>query len=253
MKYSSVVLARDTFSAEYVKNELMKKHNGDMVKFCPDVAFALDPIKPPVDSVKPPITGSNYIGINVSGLLYNGGYSRDNMFGLRFDYKSMIHKLVVKLLDVTDSDVVMIPHVFSQGIESDQDACMEVYNKIKDIHPGRVHVVCNRYDQSQIKSIIGQCDFFIGSRMHTCIAAVSQLIPCIGIAYSRKFSGVFESIGIGAFILDGRSVDEGRLIEMCIDLLRHKDSASAILRQNVLPIKEQLLLEFSVLINQCAS
>ena len=30
------------------------------------------------------------IGINVSGLLWNGGYTRNNQFGLKFNYKAYI-------------------------------------------------------------------------------------------------------------------------------------------------------------------
>ena len=46
------------------------------------------------------------------------------------------------------------------------------------------------------KAVIGQCDFFIGSRMHACIAALSQGVPCVGVAYSMKFAGVFDTVGM---------------------------------------------------------
>jgi polysaccharide pyruvyl transferase WcaK-like protein len=244
MKHSGFIMARDKFGVDYIKEDLLKNHKNIAVNFCPDVAFTLDPIEPSVLSVKPPFNKSKYIGINISGLLYNGGYSKKNMFGLHFDYKQMISKLVASILDSTESDVVLIPHVFSKGVENDYDACLEVYEKVNGTHPGRVHVVCGQYDQSQIKSIIGRCDFFIGSRMHACIAAVSQHIPCIGIAYSRKFFGVFESVGLGSFIIDGRSVDEQKLIEICLELMKRREKASEVLNQNVILIKEKLLSEF---------
>jgi polysaccharide pyruvyl transferase WcaK-like protein len=38
-------------------------------------------------------------------------------------------------------------------------------------------------------------DFFMGARIHACIAAFSSGIPIIPMAYSRKFAGLFGSIG----------------------------------------------------------
>jgi colanic acid/amylovoran biosynthesis protein len=40
--------------------------------------------------------------------------------------------------------------------------------------------------------------------MHACIAALSQGIPTVGVAYSKKFKGVFESVGMAAAVVDGR-------------------------------------------------
>ena len=47
-----------------------------------------------------------------------------------------------------------------------------------------------------MKYLIGQCDFFVGSRMHSCIAAVSQCVPAVSIAYSDKFIGVMATLGL---------------------------------------------------------
>jgi polysaccharide pyruvyl transferase WcaK-like protein len=38
--------------------------------------------------------------------------------------------------------------------------------------------------------------------MHACIAALSQSIPAVGLAYSKKFHGVFESIELGENVAD---------------------------------------------------
>ena len=39
---------------------------------------------------------------------------------------------------------------------------------------------------------------------HSCIAALSQGIPTVGLAYSKKFSGVFGSIGVDDLVIDLR-------------------------------------------------
>ena len=42
--------------------------------------------------------------------------------------------------------------------------------------------------------------------MHSCIAALSQNIPTIAISYSKKFKGVFESVGAGDYVIDAENV-----------------------------------------------
>ena len=90
--------------------------------------------------------------------------------------------------------------------------CERLFAELKGKYPGRLGVVQGRYNQSEIKYIIGQCDFFIGTRMHACIAAVSQGVPAVPIAYSDKFIGVMETIGVGALVADPRAMDEDTII-----------------------------------------
>jgi polysaccharide pyruvyl transferase WcaK-like protein len=38
--------------------------------------------------------------------------------------------------------------------------------------------------------------------MHACIAALSQGVPAAGLAYSRKFAGVFEAVDVADLVFD---------------------------------------------------
>ena len=49
-------------------------------------------------------------------------------------------------------------------------------------------------------------DFFIGSRMHATIGAVSSGVSTIPISYSRKFEGLFETLGYNVSV-DGRKLN----------------------------------------------
>ncbi len=220
------------------------------VMFCPDVAFTLEPEQPQKVIIEPPLKNikSHFlIGINISGLLFNGGYTGDNMFKLQFDYKHTISRLISMLLEITESHILLVPHVFSDGVESDLHACLEVQKSLEQLYGGRVHCVTWQYNQNQIKYIIGMCNFFVGSRMHSCIAALSQNIPCACIAYSRKFLGVFDSIGLESFVIDGCSCDEQRVIEKCLDLLNKRDMASNHLMHHMSEIRKQVMVSFDML------
>ena len=208
LKRAGVVYARDRSSVEIVRILLGNHINNGRIRFMPDVAFALDSYKPEhidimaLDSKR--TKDSIVVGLNISGLLINGGYTQGNMFGLKTNYSELVYSVVDLLMKDKRLLVLLVPHVFapSGNVESDPDACLNVYEELNKKYPGRIFLTRGKYNQNEIKYIIGLCDFFIGSRMHACIAALSQSIPAVGIAYSKKFHGVFESVGLGDCVAD---------------------------------------------------
>jgi polysaccharide pyruvyl transferase WcaK-like protein len=104
--------------------------------------------------------------------------------------------------------------------------------------------VTREYDQHEIKGVIGLCDFFIGSRMHACIAALSQGIPTVGVAYSRKFEGVFETVGASDWVIDGRTQCVREALSRIAELFAQKDARTPILRARVAAAQAELFLTF---------
>jgi colanic acid/amylovoran biosynthesis protein len=154
------------------------------------------------------------VGINISGLLYIGGYTGKNMFGLKADYRKMIHDLIGLFVKKHNAHVMLIPHVFGdvEDSENDVSACHKIFCETKADLQDHLHIIEDGYDHHELKALIGRCDFFLGSRMHACIAALSQCIPAVGLAYSRKFQGVFESVGVQDLVLDLRVHDENAIL-----------------------------------------
>ncbi len=194
-------------------------------RFAYDMGFALEPL-PPGGDVSRRLGDLKargcLIGLNVSGLLYMGGYRRNNMFGLKSDYAALVRETLELFITKLSHDVLLVPHVLGaeEASESDVPACRRIWAELNDKYRGRLHYFEGTFDQHEIKYIIGQCDFFLGSRMHACIAALSQSVPTVGMAYSRKFAGVLDSIGGSATVVDLRALDLGgvaRAIEQAFD------------------------------------
>lgn len=222
LRRSSVVIARDEKSQEVAQKLIGSRQQ---VWLSPDVAFSLEAARPCHIEVHPPLDGSirsGVIGMNVSGLMYNGGYTRDNMFGLRLDYRSMLPALITVLLKNHPGELWLVPHTYGppESVESDPEACRKVRAVLPEEIRGRVRIVTGEYDCHEIKGVIGQFDFFVGSRMHACISALSQGVPCVGIAYSRKFEGVFDSVGMGEWVVDGRKVGNDEAVSRILELYR---------------------------------
>ena len=57
------------------------------------------------------------MGLNVSGLLDMGGYTRNNAFGLKTDYRALIYNVIDFLIEKKQVDVATWhrTHVFGTG------------------------------------------------------------------------------------------------------------------------------------------
>ncbi len=226
LRHSSVVIARD-LESQRIAQELIGSRL--KVQLSPDVAFALHSEAPDKIETDPPLAGElspETIGLNVNGLMFNGGYHGGNMFGLKLDYRAFLPVLITRLLGETSAEILLVPHTLAEpgDPESDNEACRLVRDALTPDQQQRVRILTGDYDAHQFKGVIRQCDFFIGSRMHSCIAALSQGVPCVGVAYSMKFAGVFESVGMKDWVIDGRVTDCDPTVDSILNLYHNREA-----------------------------
>lgn len=248
LKRASIVYARDTESIEYIRKLFGNHSVNGKLHFMPDIAFVLDSDEPETVDIGSLENMRNedsvVVGLNISGLLYNGGYTRGNMFGLKTNYPELIYDVVDYLMKDERVLLLLVPHVLapSRTVEDDPSACRQLYEKLIEKYPGRIFLTQGKYNHNHIKYIIGLCDFFIGSRMHACIAALSQSIPAVGIAYSRKFNGVFESVGLEDCVVDayqcGNSAELLSIVEAAFE---KRDQIGEHLNRVIPKIKTEIL------------
>ena len=190
LRRSALVASRDAKSTE-AAGQIAP---GLAVIVASDVALRLpyDPPAPRAPGARP------RIGLNVSGLLMAGGYGGGNAFGLTLDYPAMIRDLIARLAaHPSHPEIHLVSHVAPLGggadfaaVEDDRAAALALAAERPDL------VVAPEFTgPSEAKSYIAGLDFFAGARMHACIAAFSSGVPVVPMAYSRKFEGLFGSIG----------------------------------------------------------
>lgn len=175
----------------------------------PDIAFSMEVDSTQGKELQRKSKGNKLIGLNVSGLLY----FNHKEFGLNFDYKNMIHQIVEWVIHSTEANLVLVPHVvntvrmsqLSGGESSDTNAIEVLCERYKDWVGSRIFIAEEYIDPREVKGVIAKCDFFMGARMHACIAAISQAIPTLCHAYSDKFIGVMSMIGMESSVVDMRS------------------------------------------------
>jgi polysaccharide pyruvyl transferase WcaK-like protein len=247
LNQAEMIYSRDQEGLAVVEGLIGKS---DKTELCPDVAFVLDAIRPDTAQTKKiehlKANGKQLIGLNISGLLYNGGYTQNNMFGLACDYPLLVKNIVSYFAQQENHCVLLVPHVVPEdfAVENDYDACKKVFQSLLPDEQQRVIVLDCDYDQNQIKYLIGLCDFFMGARMHATIAALSQCIPAVGMAYSRKFAGVFDTAGVADCVIDMRQLDEEQILKRNEGLYRAKEDTRRQLTKMIPAVKKKVLSIF---------
>lgn len=137
--------------------------------------------------------GTTRVGINVSGLLMAGGYTGKNELGIALDYPGLIRRLITAFQE-KGAEVHLVPHVIVREGRMVKEDDARASAALVEEFPGTV--LAPAFDSpSEAKTYISGLDFFMGARMHACIGAFSSGVPVMPMAYSRKFEGLFGSIG----------------------------------------------------------
>lgn len=174
-----------------------------------DVAFRLghSPVRHPGSTLK--------VGLNVSALLYHQGYTGKNQFAMTIDYRQMIETLIDRFTAMEGVELSLFAHVLEWQTPINTTVSPEDdYTTSRDIQARfpKVRLAPAFTSAIEAKSWIAGLDFVISGRMHACIAAYSTGVPVVPIAYSRKFNGLFESLGY-PFFIDGKTATTESAIE----------------------------------------
>jgi polysaccharide pyruvyl transferase WcaK-like protein len=251
LRRAGLAYSRDYPGLQETREFMGPKIHAERLKFCYDLGFVVDPLPPEKLNLdgfcERKKTAGCVAGFNVSGLLFMGGYSRNNMFGLKADYQKLVYAILELLMQKPEAAVVLVPHVFGAATlqESDASVCEKIYDELKTQYKNRLFFARGGYNQNEIKHIIGFCDFFIGSRMHACIAALSQNIPAVAIAYSKKFWGVMQTIGVEALVADPREMENAAILRHVDEAYERRGEWRAQLQHTVPQVKATVLNLFA--------
>ncbi len=192
MRMCKRVYARDAMSSAVLKTMGITGNVDEAI----DVAFRLPFTRPAPRPPGSPIR----VGFNVSGLLFHGGYTGNNELGMVLDYAALTRRLIADLSKRPGVEIWLVPHVLgSGGRDDDNSAIATIQAEFPSVHASP------QFETSiEAKSFIAGLDLLVAGRMHACIAAFSAGVPVVPIAYSRKFNGLFGTLGYNWFV-DGRA------------------------------------------------
>ena len=170
-----LIIARESLTYDALKSI------GANVKLYPDPAFQLNKIEKDLPAN---FKENNTVGINISPMIIrnevNHGVTMKNY-----------RKLIEYILENTDMNVALIPHVIWEDNNDDRIPSRELYEKFKSTN--RVSLLEDN-NCEVLKGYISRCRFFIGARTHATIAAYSTNVPTLVIGYSVKAKGIAKDI-----------------------------------------------------------
>lgn len=233
-KNSALIMLRDEISIKHLHDIGI---NVSSVVMTTDSAFLLEPSPPErIDDIlaKEGIhnQGTRMVGIAPSKIIAKYGFEGISGIEAKYDtYTTLMARLIEYVNSEFQAEVLLVPHVLGPGDIDDRLVARDIMEKID------TNVKCiaieKEYSAEEIKGIIGRCDLFIGSRMHSTIASTSMGVPTIAIAYSHKTYGIIGiALNQNDFILDVANISYDSLVEKIDDIWETKET-----------IREQLLLK----------
>jgi polysaccharide pyruvyl transferase WcaK-like protein len=263
LKNATQVWARDTHSMAVARDLLGDVFDPSKHLCGVDMAFGLDVVPPADERLVERVhrhraSADLLVGLNISGLLYNGGddgtstepNADRNRFGFLDSYADIIDPLLRRLVAIPGVRVLLVPHVTAHMDPDSGDAAAnrKALARLPDADRDRVMLVPGDLGPSEVKWVVGQCDWFCGTRMHACIAALSQGVPCTSIAYSQKTQGVFETAGVDDGVVDPRRSRAPEIVDAVVAGLERRAATAASLDQRLPRLREKLVEQHRLIV-----
>ncbi len=240
IREATEVYVRDQLSYDYTK-----EITGRVPLITTDIAFVL-----PFEQQQKSKDGKR-VGFNPSGLLWNGGYTRNNQFGLTVDYKEYCRNVISQLLS-DGKEVHLILHAYSKDLSKPDNDLIAVQELHKEFP---LTIVSPEFaNPMEAKGYISGMDLFIGARMHATIAAFSVGVPVLPFSYSRKFEGLFNSLNYDC-IIHGCEDSTNEAVKKTLDWASKLDELKEKMSEGELLVQKQtefLVKSYENIIKKCS-
>jgi colanic acid/amylovoran biosynthesis protein len=245
LKRARLIFTREEISLNYLVDWGIPKSS---IHISPDMAFAFDgmPTKDAIDwllnhEIDPqnsrPLLGVTVLdwGAQHSGFQNQSKYEEAICAAIRYFNK----KYGGKVLFIAQS-------VGPTQVEDDRIPAQRISDKLGSSNDAIFHMT-ESISPMLLKSIYGQLDICIGTRMHANIFAISQYVPVLPIEYLPKTRGIAQTAGIADWVVDIYSITESMLIQKLESLWSEKDTVRKHL-QAIIPQLIQDSLQACILI-----
>lgn len=207
----NAIFVRESGSINYLK-ELGVQDN---VYFLPDPAFTLTG-KVNKNEGK---SKQDIIGINMSGLSILETYGEVTQ-----DTIENLSNIVKKIIDITDCDLLFVPHVFAKhDIDNDYFIMNKIHTSISPEYRARITISSSK-DFLSVKKDLLKCKMVIAARMHCAINAMSEGIPTILLSYSSKAMGMCEFVyNSYEWVYNIKNIDKDDFLDLIVKMLKDNE------------------------------
>jgi colanic acid/amylovoran biosynthesis protein len=137
-------------------------------------------------------------------------------------YEKEISKFIIKTLNNNpDIYFYFIPQVI-YGDNEDDDILISknIYSLLSKFQKKRVKIINDDFSPKNLKWIISQMDYFVGTRMHSNIFALSSYVKTLAISYEPKTWGIMKMLKLESYVIDINKISSEKLYKMFIKLIK---------------------------------
>ena len=228
------VYAREKITYEYLATFMLEDKN----TLIPDMAFMLpDDFRSNNNILDLKKKYKKVIGLTVRK------WNFPNISGSKIEamnnYLNTIAQFITKVSSEKGYCFVFIPQVIVD-YGNDADVAKEIKNLLgKDIKDNFV-IFEDDLTPVEIKNMIGNCDYFVGTRMHSNIFATSMCVPTVAIAYEKKTNGIMETVGLQDYIVEINDINLEKLNLKFENVVLNEEKIRKQLKVNIKNIRKEI-------------
>ena len=240
---TDIITTREDVSKDYLREIGVKTP----LFVTADFAFLLpvlgsDRIRTIMASLRIPVSDNPIIGISASSTVARWAFPEMHSHDQKHRaYIRVMARFSDYLVENLCAAIIYVPHAIGPLEVDDRLVQRDIIALMK--HPDNVYPLEEEYLPEELKGIIGQCDLFIGARMHSLIAATSMGVPTIALAYSHKCHGVIgQMLDLDDYIIDVRQFDTTQLVQKLVEKTHSLWQNKAKIRtdlKNIVPLVQQ--------------
>lgn len=156
-------------------------------------------------------------------------------------YERIMASFVDWLAEERGAEVVFLPQVtFAEGGDDDRAAVRSVVSSVA--RHDQVRIVEGELSAEEIKWYCGRMEFFVGTRMHSNIFALSLGVPTLAVAYQPKTEGIMAALGMEDFVIPIEDLSLDALTDRFETLTRDEEEVREHLRRVIGKVEEDAKL-----------
>ncbi|BCP62263.1 hypothetical protein SUT380_14510 [Streptococcus parasuis] len=207
LKKLDFIFARETITFDYLQSIIPS----NKFTLIPDMAFMLEDVQEEFSSVAKlkKNTGPLY-GLTVRDWNFP---NFSNPTELMNNYITALRDVIEEQVDKNDASFVFVPQVIVKHGD-DAEVALKIKSLLREDIQDRFLVLRDDISPVQVKSLIANFDYFIGTRMHSNIFATSMKIPTIAIAYEKKTNGIMHTVNLDDYVIEMSEVTSDKLARL---------------------------------------
>jgi polysaccharide pyruvyl transferase WcaK-like protein len=148
--------------------------------------------------------------------------------------------------------ILLIPHTIegkSKGVDDDLSICRTIGDHLQ--YPNNFQIIDTlNYSPEQTKYLISLCDFFIGSRFHALVAALSSGVPSFAIGWHWKYQELMEWFEIQDNLVQVWELEIDALVRKLEKSFTDRDNQRMIMESRLADIKNRARKAIDIVIDE---